>query len=300
MKTPTPLIEYQPNVFMKAEFFNPSGSHKIRAARAIVERGIARGDIIPHKTTIIEKTGGNFGVALARVCQDYGIGVDVAVGLSFSQKRCDYLTYLGANLIGRDKMRPSADGQGGMTPKQVVEWHLENAEILGKTYYYSDQFSNPDGVVGHETSTGQEYVAQVANITHRKDVTLVLGTGTGASFMGIYQAFTKAGYTVKAILMEPSGCHSQQGQFINHRMEGIAVGVTPPFLDFSIVHSTIQVSLESLKKAQQKFAQQTGYFVGNTSGGLIHACDIVKQQNPNDIILSMCCDEGLWYNDWED
>lgn len=293
MTLPTPLIEYAPNIWFKAEFLNPSGSHKIRSARTIIETAIGRGDIIPHKTTVIEKTGGNFGLALARVCADYGVAVDVAVGLSFSQKRCDYLTYLGANLIGRDMMR-----EQGMTPKEVVHWHLENAEKLGKHYYYCDQFSNPDGVTGHQISTGAEYVQQVADRTDNKSVTLVLGAGTGASYMGIYRAFAEARYTVRGILMEPHGCNSQQGKFTDHRMEGIAVGTTPPFLDFNLVDDVIQVDQTQMLTAQQKFAQQTGYFVGNTTGGLIHACDTIRQRHPNDIILSLCCDEGLWYNDW--
>src|SRR5690554_4287277 len=133
----TPMYQIGDNLYLKMELFNPGGSHKIRAARHILETAIHQGHIIPGQTTIIEKTGGNFGFGLVTVCKQYGLDIELAVGLGFSRKKRQYLEALGAVLIGKELL------EQGWSPKEVIDYHLLNSDRLGRSYYYTDQFNNP-------------------------------------------------------------------------------------------------------------------------------------------------------------
>ena len=126
----TPLIEYDNNLLVKMEIFNASGSHKVRAARQIISSGIKRGEIIPHETTVIEKTGGNFGFGLISACQEFSVDLHLAVGLGFSKIKRQCLENLGATLIGKDLLA------NGKTPKEVVEYHLQHQESMGRKYFF--------------------------------------------------------------------------------------------------------------------------------------------------------------------
>lgn len=287
----TPLLRLSNNIFAKLEAFNAGGSHKIRAAKRIVQRAVQEGQIIPHKTTVIEKTGGNFGVGLIHACNDYNLDIELAVGLSFSLKRRKFLEALGAKLIGQDML------EAGATPKEVVEYHLENAQLLGKSYFYSDQFNNYGSVEGHSKSTGVEIAHQLERASLSKDIIFVSCAGTGASLMGIRESLIDYGYRVQTCLVEPEGCDTEKGEFIDHRFEGMSVGVIPPFVDWSVIDQKIGVSFEEALNTQKSVARKQGHFIGNTSAACIHAAHTIEKTTPNTSILTMIYDHGAWYND---
>src|SRR4051812_38119981 len=118
LSEPTPLREIEPGLLVKFELDNAGASHKMRAARYIVRCAVEAGDVVPGRTTVIEKTGGNFGFGLLLACADIGVPVELAVGLSFSPLKRRFLEVSGATLIGIDKLR------AGATPREVVDWHL--------------------------------------------------------------------------------------------------------------------------------------------------------------------------------
>ena len=151
----TPLSEIYPEIYAKFELNNQSGSHKIRAARYIIKSAIEREEIIPSETTVIEKTGGNFGFGLITACKEFDLEIELAVGLGFSEKKRKYLEIMGANLIGKDMLA------AGHTPKEVIDYHLNNAEYLGKKYYFTDQFNNLGSLDGHIHATAPEIANQL-------------------------------------------------------------------------------------------------------------------------------------------
>lgn len=112
----TRLIQAPGQLLVKAEMDNPDGSHKYRAAKYI-----------------IETTGGNFGFGLLTICKKHNLQLELAVGLSSSQRKRDLLAFMGAKLIGKDLLR------SGLSPKEVVHHFLENQQQLGKHYFYTDQ-----------------------------------------------------------------------------------------------------------------------------------------------------------------
>lgn len=290
---PTPLIELAPGLLVKLEMDNPGASHKVRAARHIVRIGLENGDIVPGKTTVIEKTGGNFGLGLILACNEVQVPVELAVGLSFSpiKRRC--LESFGATLVGKDMLAR------GLMPRDVVEWHLAQADALGKSYFYTDQFNNPGSVIAHELETGPEIADQLAQFPQYAQferLVFVACAGTGAHLTGISRALRARGHNLSVFLVEPQGCNSREGQFIDHRMEGMAVGVKPPLLDWSVVDDTLSCSHEQMQKMKWHLAAKYGYFVGNTSAAcLAMAHELRATLDAKTAILSMAYDHGLWY-----
>jgi len=244
---------------------------------------------------LIEKTGGNFGFGLAVCAKKYNLKIDLAVGLSFSKIKRKTLEYLGANLIGISMMKE------GKSPKEVVMWHLENAKHLNKNYYYTDQFDNRLSIKAHEYETGLEIVHNITNkYPHLKEITFVSCAGTGASLMGIQYALKNYGYNTKVILVEPKGCCSEQNIFVDHVMEGMSVGVSPPFIDWNLISDVITVSESDMLDVRKEIAQEKGLFLGNTSAAcLAVAKNIAKQDeiigNNNHKILTIGYDSAYWY-----
>lgn len=286
----TPLREIEPGLLLKFEMDQAGGSHKVRAARRVVHQALAEGLIVPGVTTVIEKTGGNFGLGLALACREAEVSVELVIGLSFSEARRAHLRWLGVTLAGEDLLLQ------GATPRQVLEERLARADTLGRRYYYPDQFNNPACVEAHELDTGAEIVAQLHAHPAPRRVHLVACAGTGAHLTGIARAIRQAGFELHATLVEPAGCQSQTGLFIEHALEGMAVGVTPPLLDWSLVDEVVHVTAAETEATQKWLAQTRGFWVGRTSA----ACLAVARRSAlgrtvGTAVLSLAYDQGAWY-----
>ena len=289
------LVQCASQIFVKTELDNPGCSHKYRAAKFIVDQAVTSGDIIPGETTVIEKTGGNFGFGLLMACQAHDVGVELAIGLTFSQRKRSLLEFLGARLIGKEML------VAGMTPKEVVQYHLDEQRALGKRYFYTDQFQNRMGVEAHRQQTRVELVSQLEQREDvGREVVLIGGAGTGASFTGISLALRDAGFRFTTVLVEPEGCDMQSGLFTEHRIEGISVGVPAPFLDWGLVHEVQSVRLQEVLEAQRWFYLQTGIFVGNSSAANIAVARNIWESKRFDgvPVVTVAYDSGLWYNDF--
>lgn len=286
----TPLREIEPRLLLKLELDNPGASHKVRAARHIVRCAVQAGHIVPGLTTVIEKTGGNFGFGLVLACSEIGVSVELAVGLSFSPLKRHFLELSGAKLIGIDQLR------AGSTPREVVEWHLANAGRLGKSYFYTDQFNNPKNIEAHEYETGAEIAQQLKDLDNIKNISFVSCAGTGAHLTGITRALLSAGYTVDVTLVEPTGCDSRNSIFVEHNFEGMAVGVKPPLLDWDLVSDAVHIDHASMLATKQRIAATQGYIVGNTSAACLAAASALTVQLPKSHkVLTIAYDHGLWY-----
>jgi cysteine synthase len=287
------LVKYCDRLYVKLELNNLGGSHKYRAASHIIRCAIERGDIVPGRTTVIEKTGGNFGFGLLAACYQHNVMVDLAVGLSFSPIKRHLLECFGARLIGKEMLL------GGASPREVVEHYLSCQDQIGRHYYYTDQFNNADGVEAHRCDTGRELAIQLAEQQVGKRLLFVGCAGTGASFTGITQALIEYGFDVETVLAEPTGCDARTAVFVDHRLEGMAVGVTPPFLDWSLVNKVHTTTLAETLEAQRHFYIHNGMYIGNTSAACFTvARQLLAQANYNDrVIVTMAYDSGLWYAD---
>ncbi|MFM0058838.1 pyridoxal-phosphate dependent enzyme [Paraburkholderia phytofirmans] len=288
--TATPLREVRPGLLLKFECDNPGGSHKVRAARYIVRSAIESGEIVPGRTTVIEKTGGNFGFGLTLACQAHAIPVELAVGLGFSAVKRRCLELFGARLIGLDML------ERGATPREVVQWHLEHAAEHGRSYFYTDQFRNAASVAAHELETGPEIATQLKAWPDVRKVTFVSCAGTGASLVGIAKALKAAGYCVTVVLVEPQGCDSRNGIFSDHKLEGMSVGVVPPFVQWDLINEIRTVTYDEVMNTRKSFARECGFLVGNTAAACLSvASSLATGATAEHKILSILYDHGLWY-----
>lgn len=285
----TPLLEFNIDILVKIDMNFQGGSHKARVAEFLICEAIKNGDLNTNHT-VIEKTGGNFGLGLLYACLSRNIKVDLAIGLSYSLEKRNFLKRLGANLIGVDMLKD------GFTPKQVIEHHLSNYKE--NNYYYTDQFNNKNCIIAHQNITGKEIYNQIVELGyHNHLIVLIMCAGTGASLMGVYNYLVNKKMLVKVVLVEPYGCDSQNGIFIEHNFEGMSVGVTPPFMDWTIVNEKIHITEDEMQREKLQFFQDTGYFIGNTSSACIVASKIYRSNNNmvNTKILTFVYDAGFWY-----
>lgn len=287
----TPLIEIVPGLLAKLECNNPGGSHKTRAARRIVAQAVADGRIIPGKTTVIEKTGGNFGFGLLWACAGLDVRVELAVGLSFSPVKRACLAAFGADLVGVSQL------QAGGTPREVVEARLAAGAAADIPLFYTDQFANPAGLAAHEEETGPEIAEQLARRPEIRRVTFVAGAGTGASLTGVARSLRRAGYQLRVVLVEPQGADAARGVHVDHRMEGVSVGVAPPFLDWSLVDARREVSFEEMTVTRRETARRSGYYVGNSAAACLAAARDFVDGRRDHAVLTIIYDHGLWYQE---
>lgn len=285
------IIKVCDRLFTKLEMNNTGGSHKYRAACLIIEDALNKGNIVPGVTTVIEKTGGNFGFGLIAACYRHGIPVELVVGLGFSPAKRDLLESVGAQLVGKDLLL------FGASPKDVVNSYLENQDQLGKSYYYTDQFSNRIAIDAYRYHTAPELASQLIEEGVGHKLLFVGCAGTGASFTGVTSGLKDHGFDVSTVLVDPFGCDSKKGIFSDHRLEGMAVGVSPPFLDGSLVDRQSQVEHTEMLAAQAWFYRLTGLDIGYTSAACISVAQRLVRlpEYADTTCITIAYDAGVWY-----
>lgn len=284
----TPIRSFG-NIVVKMESFNSAGSHKSRAARHMIEKAIADGDIEKNGSRrILEKTGGNLGVGLAFEGGRQGIAIDLVIGLSFSPIKKALCKAFGANLVGLDLLNE------GKSPREVIDILREQR---GDEYFFTDQFNNSANVESHLIETGPEYVEQleVNSKFNRDKIIMVKAAGTGASFTGIAKALRKKWPKTRCELVFPKGCDIFKNTYSEHKIEGIAVGVEPPFLDQSLVDGITSVTDVEAHNGQENFARELGFYPGMSSGANYHAAKLMASKNPDATIVTVAYDSGESY-----
>lgn len=284
----TPIYSID-RLLLKLEQTNIGGSHKSRSARWMVGCAIDAGELNPGQI-ILEKTGGNLGIGLAIEAAKLGFALELAVGLNFSARKKDILTRYGALLIGDEMMR------GGMLPRDVIAYHLENQEEMGKSYVFLDQFKNPANLDAHFRETGAEVVRYIdAEKLNDKKIFLVGGVGSGASISGVGRAVKNAYPHAEVIAVQPEGCDIVQEIFKEHTLQGIAVGVKPAILQVDIIDRWVSCSEFNALKAREWLLKKHGIFAGPSTGANIHVARKVVDAYPESIVLTFVYDSGESY-----
>lgn len=276
------------NIVVKMEALQPGSSHKARSARHIIAAAIEQGALTAGgPKRIIEKSGGNLGVGLAYEAARHGIGVDLVIGLSFSRIKRAMCERYGARVVGDAQLR------AGMTPKEVVTTLL--AEHPDR-YFFTDQFANPANLAAHLAETGPEIVDQLRPILrHGQRLVVVLGAGTGASFQGIATHVKRAFANVSCVLVMPAGCDLATDTYVDHPLEGFAVGVRPPFLDPALIDQTQQIDTEAARQGQSDMARLLGFLLGMTSGANFAVARRLAAADPEALVFTLAYDSGEAY-----
>jgi cysteine synthase A len=254
----TPAQDSGVELFAKLEAFNPGGSVKDRIGVAMIEAAEAEGRIEPGRTTIVEATSGNTGIALAFVCAAKGYDLVLTLPQGMSRERESLLRLYGARVDITESM-------GGMGEAvQAARAIAERGDA-----FLPDQFSNPANPEAHRRTTGPEIEQALEG---RVDV-LVAGVGTGGTITGVGEYLReRANPKLQVIAVEPLGSAVLSGERPGpHRIQGIGAGFVPPVLNRELIDEVIAVSDDDAIQTAWTCARRAGLLAGISCGAAMWA-----------------------------
>lgn len=280
----TPLFELKNlhlnngvRVYVKAEYQNPSGSVKDRAAKAMLLDGIKNGRLTKEKT-VIDATSGNTGIAYAMFGASLGYRVMLTMPNNVTEERKKIMKAYGAEIVETDSLE-GIDGAYQECRKIV--------ESAPEKYFYPDQYSNEQNWKAHYFGTAEEIIKQTkGNITH-----FVAGTGTSGTFMGTTKRLKEFCRDIQCYTMTPdSPFHGIEG--VKHHSALLHTG----FFDESVADGKVEISTETAYSTAKNLALNEGLFVGISSGANVAAALKIAETAPeNSVIVTILCDGGYRY-----
>jgi cysteine synthase len=249
--------ELEVELFAKLEAFNPGGSVKDRIGVSMIEAAEAEGRIEPGRTTIVEATSGNTGIALAFVCAAKGYDIVLTLPHGMSREREGLLRLYGARVELTDSL-------GGMT--EAVE--AARALATNDDVFLPDQFSNPANPEIHRRTTGPEIWEATAG---RVDV-FVAGVGTGGTITGVGEVLKSRNPGCRVIAVEPSASAVLSGKRPGpHKIQGIGAGFVPSVLNREVLDEVIPVEDEDAIETARRLARREGVLAGISGGAAVWA-----------------------------
>jgi cysteine synthase A len=249
--------ELDAELFAKLESFNPGGSVKDRIGVAMIEAAEREGQIEPGRTTIVEATSGNTGIALAFVCAAKGYRLVLTLPQGMSREREGLLRLYGATVRVTESL-------GGMN--EAVQAARALADDEG--YFLPDQFSNPANPEAHRRSTGPELWDALDG---RIDV-FVAGVGTGGTITGVGEVLKERNPRCRVVAVEPrSSAVLSGGAPGPHKIQGIGAGFVPQVLNLEIVDEVIPVEDEDAIETARLLARREGVLAGISCGAAVWA-----------------------------
>jgi cysteine synthase A len=279
----------------KAEFLNPGGSVKDRAALAIVQDAIERGQLRPGGT-IVEGTAGNTGIGLALVGNAMGFRTVIVMPETQSQEKKDMLRLCGADL----RLVPAVPFKD---PGNYVHVSRRIAEELAQTEpngaIWANQFDNLANREGHRRTTGPEIWQQ----TDGKIDAFTCATGTGGTLAGIALALKERNPEVKIVLADPMGsalyAWKKTGELKaegNSITEGIGQGRVTANLADAPIDDAVQVTDEEALPVVFDLLKNEGLVLGGSSGiNIVAAMKVARLLGPGHTIVTILCDYGTRY-----
>ncbi len=267
-------------VYAKAEWYNPGGSVKDRAALNMILDGERRG-LMTRDKILIDATSGNTGIAYAMFAAERGYRVTLALPQNASKERKLVLRAYGAELILTDPHEGTDGAQRAV--KKIV------ADNPGK-YYYPDQYNNDANWQAHYNSTAMEIWNQTnGRITH-----FVTGLGTSGTFMGVTRRLKELNPAIRCISMQPDApLHGLEG------MKHMATALVPGIYDPSVADEQVEVDTEHAHAMVVQLAREEGFLVGVSSGGnMVAALNVAKglrKTQPNSVVVTIFCDSAAKY-----
>jgi cysteine synthase B len=288
----TPLLSFKRitspvapvQIFAKAEWYNPGGSVKDRAALHMILDGERRG-LLTRDKTIIDATSGNTGIAYAMIAAERGYRVKLALPKNASIERKQSLQAYGAELI-------LTDPTGGTDVAQrVVKAMVEDDP---HRYFYPDQYNNDANWRSHYDNTAPEIWRQTnGRITH-----FIAGLGTSGTFMGVTRRLKELNPAIQCISMQPDGpLHGLEG--LKHMETAIRPGIYDP----DLADGTIEIATEDAQQMVLRLAREEGLLVGVSSGANLVAALKTAGTLKDGVVVTIFCDSAAKYlseSFWQD
>ena len=244
-------------LYGKVEAANPGGSVKDRIGVAMIEAAEREGRIEPGRTTIVEATSGNTGIALAFVCAAKGYDLVLTLPQGMSRERAALLRMYGARV-------EEIESLGGMDEA------VEAARRLGSgdDFFIPEQFSNPANPEVHRRTTAPEILDALGG---RVDV-LVAGVGTGGTITGVGEVLKSRNPSARVVAVEPRSSAVLSGRAPGpHRIQGIGAGFVPTVLNREVLDEVIAVDDEDAIETARLTARRVGLLAGISGGAALWA-----------------------------
>ena len=275
----------------KAEFMNPGGSVKDRAAAAIVAAAERRGEL-PPGGTVVEGTAGTTGIGLAHVCNARGYRCVIVMPDNQSPEKYRLLETLGAE-VHKVPVVPYSNPNQYQKVAQRLAASLPNA-------IWSNQFDNPDNRDVHVRTTGPEIWAQTAG---QLDA-FVSATGTGGTFAGVSEFLKSRRAAIRCVLADPPGSSlyawvrtgTLTATGSGSVTEGIGIGRVTANLKGAPVDDAVHVEDPDTVRFVYRLLREEGLFLGSTSGiNVAAAVRVARDLGPGHTIVTVLCDGGARY-----
>jgi cysteine synthase len=242
-------------LFAKLEAYNPGGSVKDRIGVAMIEAAEREGRIEPGRTTIVEATSGNTGIALAFVCAAKGYDLVLTLPQGMSRERTGLLRLYGARV-------EEVESLGGMDEAMSAARRMAG----GDDAFLPDQFSNPANPEIHRRTTAPEILGALDG---RLDV-LVAGVGTGGTITGVGEVLKERNPDAMVVAVEPASSAVLSGGSPGpHKIQGIGAGFVPEVLNRDIVDEVIAVEDEDAIETARETARREGVLAGISCGAAL-------------------------------
>jgi S-sulfo-L-cysteine synthase (O-acetyl-L-serine-dependent) len=284
----TPLLRLQKiprefpdiEIFAKAEYFNPGGSVKDRAALNMVLDGERSGKL-NHARTILDATSGNTGIAYAMIAANRGYKVKLCLPANASDERKRILRAYGAEMEFSD---PGEGSDGAI--RLCRKMYLADPDI----YFYPDQYNNPANWKAHFEHTGPEIIHQTrGRLTH-----FVTSLGTSGTFMGTSRRLKRDLPEVKCYSVQPSsGFHGLEG------LKHMPTAIVPGIYDENLADGNLWIETEDAYAMVRRLAREEGLLVGISSGCNVLSATMLARQlaerGEAGVIVTMLCDSADKY-----
>jgi cysteine synthase B len=277
------LTAHMPGVTLlgKAEWHNPGGSVKDRAASNIVAQGRRSGQFAPGKI-LLDATSGNTGIAYAMLGAAEGFPVTLCMPTNVSVERKQILTAYGANIVYTD---PGEGSDGAI--RKARELATEHPDL----YFYADQYSNDANWLAHYHGTANEIWQQTeGRITH-----FVAMLGTSGTFMGTTRRLKELNPAIRCISLQPDSAF--------HGIEGakhMASAIVPRIYDPTLADEDIEVATENAHAMARRISRECGLLLGISAAAGVFASLKIAERLPlkkdeNAVIVTILCDSGDKY-----
>ena len=267
-------------IFAKAEFFNPGGSVKDRAALNMILDGERTGRLTPSHT-LLDATSGNTGIAYAMICAVKEYRVKLCLPANASHARKQILRAYGAEMVFSD---PGEGSDGAIRLCNKI--YAQDPE----TYFYPDQYNNPANWRAHFGGTATEIIEQTAGrVTH-----FVTSLGTSGTFVGTARRLKRDLPHVKCVSAQPStGFHGLEG--LKHMPSAIVPGI----YNESLGDDNLWIETEDAYEMTRQLGRNEGLLVGMSSGANVHAARVVarrlQKEGRSGVIVTILCDGASKY-----
>jgi len=278
----------------KAEFMNPGGSIKDRAALAILHGARREGRLLPGQA-VVEMTSGNMGAGLAVVCNVLGHPFTAVMSEGNSRNRAQMLKDLGAEVV----LVPQVDGDEGQVTGSDIEAAVDRAQTIAdeRDAYYVDQFANPGSLRAHEEGTGPEIWSALGD----RLGAFVAAVGSGGTFVGTSRYLKKKRPDLICAAVEPDGTEVLAGKEIRkvrHVIQGTGYGKIPPHWEPELADVYLSVTDEEAMEYRRRLAKDEGLYVGYSAA--TNVCAAIKLINGDYlegevVVATVLCDTGLKY-----